>query len=363
VFWTIAAIALFLAALITFLPLLKGKSFWQPAALALIFLLPAAALWIYRETGTPEGIGIEARPQAATAAPTHTPDAPDMDTVITGLQNKLAENPDDVDGWMLLARSLKSMQRHPEAVTALEMALEIAPDNPMVMVELAESRVFVANEGRIPDDSVALLQRALALDPTLQKALWLLGIAAAQTGDYEYAIEQWETLLKLVEPGSQVAQSIQSQIDQARNELGQGVPVAAPPDAEPAAVAAPVAAADDGVWRGTQLKIAAGDGLSEDIAARAVLYVMIRAPGPAVGPPIGVRRIRNPDLPLDLTISDKDSMLAERKISSETEIQLQARLSLSGSPAAGSGDWQSTTVTVGLDSGEPVALVLDQQVE
>jgi hypothetical protein len=99
-----------------------------------------------------------------------------------------------------------------------------------------------------------------------------------------------------------------------------------------------------------------------DLAARAVLYVVIRNAGPAMGPPIGVRRINGPTLPLELTITDRDSMIAERKISLESEIQLQARLSLSGSPAARDGDWQSASQTVSLDSDAPVQLVLDQQV-
>jgi len=73
--------------------------------------------------------------------------------------------------------------------------------------------------------------------------------------------------------------------------------------------------------------------------------------------------MQNPTLPLTITISDQDSMLKERLISSETEIQLQARISLTGSPAPGSGDWQSTPITVALDSGEAVELILDQQVE
>ena len=60
-----------------------------------------------------------------------------------------------------------------------------------------------------------------------------------------------------------------------------------------------------------------------------------------MGPPLGVRRIIDPVLPLEITISDQDSMLEERQISSESEVQLQARISLTGSPAAGSGDWQS----------------------
>jgi len=294
VFWTITAVAVFVAALISFLPLMKGKTFWQPAGLALIFLVPAASLWIYKQVGTPEAIDLSPAPRAANM--THTQEMPDMDAMISGLRARLAENPDDVEGWMLLSRSYKSMQRFPESVEALEKAHEIAPDDPFVMVELAEAWIFISPDGRIGDNSLSMLQRALVVDPNQQKALWLLGIAAAQAGEIEYAIEQWEALLVLVEPGSEVALSVQSQIDEARNAMAEaaGAPEAevTTPEAtakEAVAEAAVAAVADttgnDSNWQGTKLTITGSNDLPAGLAAEAVLYVMIRTPGVAMGPP------------------------------------------------------------------------------
>ena len=376
-FWILAAAAVFVATLIALLPLFKGKTFWQPAALALIFLVPAASLWMYTEVGTPEAIGLAPPPRAETAPADHAQGAGDMNSAIDNLRARLEANPDDLEGWVLLARSYRSQQRFDEAVQALETAHGLAPDDPFVMVELAEAWIFTSPDGQISDESLSMLQRALAIDPTQQKALWLLGVAAAQVGEYQYAIEQWESLMAMVEPDSPVAQSLQTQIDEARAALANedGAP---PPEATETATAdsvdagasqamtAPPAmeATDNGEegWQGTRLAISAGAAMPADLAARAVLYVVIRNPGPAMGPPIGVRRINGPTLPLELTITDRDSMIAERKISLESEIQLQARLSLSGSPAARDGDWQSASQTVSLDSDAPVQLVLDQQV-
>ena len=45
-FWILAALLLFAAALVTLLPLLREKSLWQPIALALLFLLPAGGNWL-----------------------------------------------------------------------------------------------------------------------------------------------------------------------------------------------------------------------------------------------------------------------------------------------------------------------------
>jgi len=367
-FWTLAALALFAAALVTFLPLLRGKTFWQPAALALVFLLPAAGLWLYTEVGTPEAIGLPSSP-APHPATTNAAGEADIDAMVANLRTKLTNSPDSLEGWMLLARTLKTMQRYPEALDALQTAHGLAPNDPQVMVELVEARVFVSADGQIDADSVAMLERAVELDPNQQKGLWLLGIAAAQAGDLEGALVRWEALLAQLDPGSPVAQSVQSQINEAKARLGRpaepplagqpaaAVPVAAP---QPATNPEPLAA---GAWQGTPVRIVAGEAARTRIPAGAVLFIIVRSTGPAVGPPLGVRRVMDPLLPLDVTISDGDSMLQDRKISLEQEVQLQARISVSGSPAAAAGDWQSAPVTVALSASDTVELVIDQQVE
>ena len=133
---------------------------------------------------------------------------------------------------------------------------------------------------------------------------------------------------------------------------------------QPVAGEQPLAqSAADGAWQGTAVRISASGAAQAAIPPNAVMFVVIRSAGMAMGPPLGVRRVIGPQLPLEITLTDSDSMIAERQISFESEIQLQARISLSGSPGAASGDWQSAPVVVPLDSGEPVELVIDHRVE
>jgi cytochrome c-type biogenesis protein CcmH len=378
-FWIIAAIALFVGALLTFLPLLRGKTFWQPAGLAMIFALPAAALWLYTVVGTPQAIGVRPTPHPVAA---NANQLGNIDEMIDGLRDRLAEGPEHFDGWMLLARTLKSVQRYPEALEALQVAQRIRPDDPQVMVELAEARTFVSQDGRIDDESVFLLERALELNPQEQKALWLMGIASAQAGDFAFAISYWESLLEQLEPGSGVAQSVQNQINEAQARLGmepESIPVAAEAvaqaasqpvsEGQPSAQTStageqpPAQPVPGGGWQGTPVSISVSEATQAAIPPNAVMFVVIRSAGMAMGPPLGVRRVIGPQFPLEITLTDADSMIAERKISLESEIRVQARISLSGAPGAASGDWQSAPLTVSLDSGEPVELVIDQRVE
>ncbi|MBT8047834.1 MAG: tetratricopeptide repeat protein [Xanthomonadales bacterium] len=386
-FWTIAAAVLFAAALITFSPLLRARSMWKPLSLAMVFLVPAATLWMYQQFGTPEALKHTPQPpQQAAANQGHSPDSAEMDGMITSLRARLDQNPDSLEGWMLLSRTFKATQRFPEALEALENAIRIAPDNPAVMVEWVETQIFMTADGRITPEMTATLERALALQPSLQKALWLMGISASQAGDDARAIGYWETLLEQVEPGSAVAQSVQSQIDLARSRAGMAAPVAAVAgdsnvtDApatgneapNPAAATVAMAGAemandaasqDGGASQGIKLMVGADAASQSQVPTGGVLYIMVRSPGPAMGPPLGVRRIINPQLPVTVTINDQDSMMQDRLISTETEVQVQARISLTGSPGAKPGDWQSAVQLVALDSAETVELLINQKVE
>lgn len=379
-FWTFAAAALFAAALITLYPLLRAKSIWQPLALALVFLLPAGAAWMYTHIGTPAAINLVAKraPAASAAASTeaHSPDSQEMNSMIDGLRARLEENPDDLDGWMLLARTFRATQRFDESLGALERASQISPDNPFIIVDIVETQIYMTPDGKITPEMTETLKQVLAVQPDMQKALWLLGIASSQAGDNATAISYWESLLNQVEPGSNVANSLQSQINAAKAQMGVAVDQA-PATTQPAAAesaaaesvaaepvaAEPVAVVDDGAWQGIKVTVKADESSPSGIPAGGVLYVMIRSPGPAMGPPIGVRRIIGPSLPLEITVSDQDSMLPERQISAEAEVQLQARISLTGSPGAKPGDWQSIPVVVPLDSTKTVELVINQRVE
>ena len=134
----------------------------------------------------------------------------------------MRENPADLEGWMLLGRSYKSLQRYPEARMALAKARELAPNDPLVAVELAEAMIFTSGPEEIGGPIREILEEAVAAEPQLQKGLWLLGIVAVEAGQDQKAIEYWERLMPLLDPASAVYASVQQQLDMARGRLGSG---------------------------------------------------------------------------------------------------------------------------------------------
>jgi cytochrome c-type biogenesis protein CcmH len=339
-FWTIAFFVVLAAALAILWPLLRaGKGWWKTIATALAVVVPIASLYLYTLVGTPEAIDMPAPKPLAQQAGEHGTDmAGDLDQLTEGLRARLEANPDDFQGWLLLARSYKTVQRYPDAVEALQQAQRLAPDDPFVMVELVEAQLYASGKPNMSEEMISTLEFAVGIDPSQQKGLWLLGMAAAQSGDGQTAIEYWQQLLAQLEPGSPPALSVQSQIDEVSSRLG----------VEPAEPAPQEAA-----WGGIRVRVAPDSSADASrMPANAVLFVIARSPGGVPGPPLGVHRVINPQLPYEFTLNDAHAMTPGRLISAEQALELQARLSLSGSPTAAPGDWQSTmeTVEISVDS-------------
>lgn len=338
-FWLISLALLIIAALFLAWPLLAKGSNWKPAGLALLLVIPLLGALLYRDVGNP---------LAMNQAPVDPANA-DFDTLANDLRSRLSERPEDLEGWLLLSRSMKSLQRYDEALEAAQTAARIAPEDPVVRVELAESMLFASGNPRISDEVRGMLQSAVAQEPDLQKGLWLLGIDAVQRGEDAQAIEYWTPLLALVQDDPGVAASVQDQIDQARVRLG----------------AAPVTP-ETGSWGGVQVTVSlsgqARSAVPEALPPGAALFVIARPAGVTSGPPLGVARVDNPQFPLTLTLDDSNAMLPQSKLSDHPGLSIQARLSLTGAPGGQAGDWESPATEQASDN-PALALTLSILVE
>jgi cytochrome c-type biogenesis protein CcmH len=112
---------------------------------------------------------------------------------IKSLEIKLKNNPDYLEGWVLLARSQSSQRNFPEAVRALEQAQRIAPDHPDVLADLADALAMTQNRS-LTGQPEKLIARVLQLDPRHRKGLALAATAATNRGNTADAVNYWKRL-------------------------------------------------------------------------------------------------------------------------------------------------------------------------
>lgn len=179
-----------------------------PAGLAIA--LPLAAILFYVALGNPGAIAPPPAPAAQTQAT-----AADIQAMVAKLEARLAANPDDHQGWLMLARSHRYFGRHADAALAFARAAPVVDSNPAALAEYAESLVLGANGGFAgqPDQ---LLRRALDLNPEEPLALMLAGASRFDQRDFPAAIDFWQRLLARLPAGSDMARTVNEGITLAR---------------------------------------------------------------------------------------------------------------------------------------------------
>jgi cytochrome c-type biogenesis protein CcmH len=311
------------------------SALWQNSrrlALALALGLPLAAAGLYYLKGNISALN----PQNVAAPKT-------IDDLIVQLKEKLAADPDNAEGWVLLGRSYMAQEKFDLARDAYAKATALRPDDSDMSVEYAEALMRASADHRFPSIAVAMLESAVAKNPQNQRALFFLGVNQMQSNQPAQAAETWEKLLPLLTPDT--AAALRKQIDAARSAAK------LPP--------LPEVAADNGPTLAITVKIE--PTLANLASPGDTLYVFARSPD-GKGPPLAVKRVVLDKLPVDVTLSDADSPMPAGKLSSEKTVQVMARLSKSGNAQASSGDVEADPATVTLSDAKPITLMLDRAV-
>ena len=180
--------------------------------------LPLIAIVFYMKVGEPDRITNPAPagepPGAASAAPPERTQA-QIEANVAKLAQRLQSNPNDPQGWTMLARSYSSMEKYSDAVNAYAKATELNPKDADLWAEYAFA-TGMAEGKSLEGKPTELINRALKVDPENPKALQLAGSAAFQAKDYNKAIDYWQRVLKKVPPGSEVAETINARINEAK---------------------------------------------------------------------------------------------------------------------------------------------------
>lgn len=187
----------------------------------LAVVLPVAALVLYLKVGDPQ-----AAATLAVAEPqSHASSGVDVESMVSGLAAKLAQSPDHLEGWIVLARSYevqedfhKASDAYRQAIGAAERGNFPAGLQAKLHADLADA-LASAQDGVMEGPVQQALDNALRLDAMQPKALALAGAAAVRRGDIGSARQHWQQLLAQLEPGTDMALRVQSDL-QRLQEMG-----------------------------------------------------------------------------------------------------------------------------------------------
>lgn len=296
----------------------------------LIVLVAVAGYW---NAGEPRALD----PQAAVAEP----QVPDVDSMMSQLEQRLADQPDDLEGWSMLARSYMVLGRYPEARDVYARLLAMPGGDQLEnRLALAEASVLV-DPAALDGAAGALFEETLAADPGNARALWYGGIAAWRRGDEDLGKQRWGRLLDQGPP-EEIAAII-------RERIGMAAPVSSAPDSttQPAASGVTIA-----------VRVSIAPELAASVSAGDVLFIYARHPNG--GPPMAIRRLTGADLPIEIQLGAGDDLMGQGG-GLLPPMQIVARLSATGTAMPQSGDRSGRVSLDAMPSGV-VEVVIDQVV-
>ncbi len=312
--------------------------------------IPIAALLLYVALGNHDAF-LPAAARTAAAGAEHEITPQQIEEMAAKLAAKLDREPDNPEGWVMLARTYYALNRHADAARAYERALTLVPDNAELLADYADS--VAATQGGLRGKALDLVERALKADPTQWKALALAGTAAFERKDYKQAVAYWERMKATVPPGSSFAGSIDASIAEAR-ELG-GLKSAPMPPSAPMAAArgadSPKPSSSAAVAPSTLAgaTVAGTVTLAPALAAKAAptdtVYIFARA---AEGPkmPLAILKKQVKDLPAAFMLDDSMAMAPNFALSNFPNVIVGARISKSGNATPQSGDLEGASPVV-----------------
>jgi cytochrome c-type biogenesis protein CcmH len=264
-------------------------------------------------------------------------DSETLEERIAKLEQRLTDNPADLDGWVLLSRSRGIQRDFVAASAALEKALALAPGHPDLLADLADTSAMVADR-TLAGRPLELAMQALAADPQHRKALSLVATAAMQANDLAKATAYWQKLRATFEAGSPDI----ARVDQILANLGD--------------VATP-GASNRAMDRDTERTAGKSPGeiTGEVTLGPELLAGLVKKPLPPAatvfvvakmvnGPPMPVAVARFPAEQLAggravaFKLDDSQAMNPALKLSGADVVNIEARISLAGTAGRQSGD-------------------------
>lgn len=195
-----------------------GPARGRASGIAVGLGLPLVAATLYAAIGTPGAL--VAKPPVATLQDVPEPAAQigpaQIEAMVARLAERLKNEPDDVDGWRMLAHSYETLRRFDAAVDAYRHLIALQPQNADVLTDCAVALAMTLKQD-LSGEPERLIDRALAINPNHVQALALKGSAAYERGDYRASLTPWKKILSMVPPGSDIATSIAASVEKAES--------------------------------------------------------------------------------------------------------------------------------------------------
>ncbi len=326
------------------------KSIWGLASFLVLLLVAGALYWVI---GSPDAFLPKAQVVAQQEADdAHSFTAEQFDAMLQKFAARMAQEPDNIEGWLMLARSYAETGKYQQAVDAYEKVIDKVSDDPNIFADYADLLAYLQG-GKLGERSMEMVERALKIDPTHWKALGLAGTHAFDSGNYKDAESYWLKMKGALPAGSEMSRMIDASIEEARQRQIAGD--------KKVSVIAQDTPSKQGSHARLEGTVSLAHELQEKVSPedRLVVYAR-RVEGAAT--PIAFITKTVADLPLSFVLDESTTMIKSETLASAKNVIVVARVSKSGQANAQPGDLEGISVPVDVNA-IGVRITIDREIQ
>ena len=320
-------------------PLAKQEKPAMWTAVLIAMLLPLTAMGMYLWLGEPDGLN----PQEV-KAPAQA-DQHELDGMAKALAQKLESDGGNVQRWVMLARTYRTLGKFEESMRAYQRALKLSADDD---IDLERIEVMaMQNNGNFEGEPWRVIREVLKKDPEHFVGLLMAGSASFAHEKYADALRYWQQARKPLQPGHPDLPGLEEAIGSAQQKLGLPVTVPAPAPAPSAKAVPPTAPSASGPAASSAPASPPGANVSGQVDLAQALkgkaspndtVFVYATPANGERMPLAILKSTVAQLPLSFTLDDSSAMSAEKKISTAGEVFIKVRVSKTGNAVPQSGD-------------------------
>ena len=289
----------------------EKPAIWTAVVLAVA--LPLGSMGLYMWVGQPEALNPLALKSPEQADPK------DLAKMAQTLAEKLQDKPDNLQGWVMLGRTYRTLENFDASLKAYDRALKLSDDDDLKLERI--EIIAMQRQGRFEGEPWNVIREVLQRDPQHFGALLTAGSASYAEGKFADALKFWEQARKPLDANHPDLAGLENAIATVRDRLG--MPAKQMP------------ASSSGLNVTGQVNLSAS--LKSKTNPNDVVFIYAT---PANGDrmPLAIFKTTVSQLPLNFTLDDSTAMTPDRKLSGAGEVMVKVRVSKSGNAMPQSGD-------------------------
>jgi len=276
-----------------------------------------------------------------------------IEEAIAKLEQRLKAEPENPDGWFMLAKTYMSTQQYQKSVNAYEKVIELVGEDPQLLLGYADA-LAMSEGGKLTGKAKPVVDKVMALAPESPTVLWMAGTAESQQGNFKQALTYWYKLRPMLDGEPEAQGQLNQLIQGAENQLGADL-VAELKSAAPVAKPQAAKAAAE-----ITVNVELDAAFKESVDPADTLFIFAKAmQGPPM--PLAAIKLTAAALPTTVTLDDSLAMMPQMSLSRFDNVKVSAVISKSGQPGAQPGDLYAELSPVSVFTKEQITLVINQK--